>query len=328
MEQFGQPCRFEGCCYGKSTTLTTATTMIMTPKNSAVVQQQNITTTSSNTSGVISTTVNTTTIHNSTALILSPTKTLPQEVGLAVLKMPTTLQRLGTDVWTHLIAGQPKKPTWNLQTTVILGFMQAFRDHTYTNSLDFWRFVLIAPTFLTPLTSHVQDASFIIRPRPLECVGILRECDQQEKKQFLIHQRPPRVLEAEWMSALSIWDYCWQSVWPSAPMAPTAAKKKKRSTEKIILYFHGGAYCAMSAQTHRTLTHKISKATGRRVFAINYRLAPETKFPGALYDAVQSFLYLIDPIEPYYLDPKRIMIMGDSAGKKKGGIGGGICGVV
>ncbi|ORZ13460.1 alpha/beta hydrolase fold-domain-containing protein [Absidia repens] len=102
------------------------------------------------------------------------------------------------------------------------------------------------------------------------------------------------------MSALSVWDTCSGGV--------------KKSTEKIILYLHGGAYCAMSAQTHRTLTHKISKSTGRRVFAINYRLAPETKFPGALYDAVQAFLYLIDPTEKYNFDPKRILVMGDSAG--------------
>ena len=35
--------------------------------------------------------------------------------------------------------------------------------------------------------------------------------------------------------------------------------------EQIVLYLHGGAYCAMSAQTHRILTHKISKVTNRRV---------------------------------------------------------------
>lgn len=52
--------------------------------------------------------------------------------------------------------------------------------------------------------------------------------------------------------------------------------------------------------------------------AVNYRLAPETKFPGALYDVVQSFLYLIDRDEKHKLDPKNIIVMGDSAG-------GGLC---
>ncbi|KAI9302272.1 alpha/beta hydrolase fold-domain-containing protein, partial [Cunninghamella echinulata] len=140
-----------------------------------------------------------------------------------------------------------------------------------------------------------------------ECIGILRQCDIQEKGD--------RILQAEWMSGLTLWEHCKEKIWPSAPTSLLLlSSRKKKSTEKIVLYIHGGAYCAMSAQTHRTLTHKISKSTGRRVFAINYRLAPETPFPGALYDAVQSFLYLIDPQEKYYFDPKCIMVMGDSAG--------------
>lgn len=52
--------------------------------------------------------------------------------------------------------------------------------------------------------------------------------------------------------------------------------------------------------------------------AVNYRLAPETKFPGALYDVVQTYLYLIDLDEKHRLDPKNIIVMGDSAG-------GGLC---
>ncbi|ORX57513.1 hypothetical protein DM01DRAFT_260803 [Hesseltinella vesiculosa] len=178
--------------------------------------------------------------------------------------------------------------------------MQAFRDQTLPySSLDFWRLILIGTSLLTPLTSRIEEASFLIKPRPLDCVGLLRPCDQAETGQ--------RLLGAEWMSAVSM----WQTVWPS-PSPPSLSQPM--SKERIVLYLHGGAYCAMSAQTHRILTHKISKATGRRLFAINYRLAPEHKFPCALHDAVQSYLYLIDPNEKYHFNPKRIMVMGDSAG--------------
>lgn len=52
--------------------------------------------------------------------------------------------------------------------------------------------------------------------------------------------------------------------------------------------------------------------------AVNYRLAPETKFPGALFDVVQTFLYLIDAHDKYGFNPKNIIVMGDSAG-------GGLC---
>ena len=61
-----------------------------------------------------------------------------------------------------------------------------------------------------------------------------------------------------------------------------------------------------------TLMHSAISLTF--LIAVNYRLAPETRFPGALYDAVQAYLYLIDPEYGYGLEPKNILIMGDSAG--------------
>lgn len=50
----------------------------------------------------------------------------------------------------------------------------------------------------------------------------------------------------------------------------------------------------------------------KRLFiAVSYRLSPETRFPGALYDAVQAYFHLIDD---YQIDPKDITFVGDSAG--------------
>lgn len=243
---------------------------------------------------------------NENRLIIASKLSLTEELSNVVVTSPIVLRQFLNDLWRH-ITYEPKKPSWNFQTTVVLGFLQAFRDQTYTNSLEFWRLMSSTPALLTPITSHIEEASFVISPRPLECIGILRQCDIQEKGD--------RILQAEWMTGLSLWEHCKGKLWPSAPTSLLlSSKKKKKASEKIVLYLHGGAYCAMSAQTHRTLTHKISKSTGRRIFAINYRLAPETPFPGALYDAVQSYLYLIDPREKYYFNPKSIMIMGDSAG--------------
>ncbi|WP_369280997.1 alpha/beta hydrolase fold domain-containing protein, partial [Bacillus subtilis] len=57
----------------------------------------------------------------------------------------------------------------------------------------------------------------------------------------------------------------------------------------MLLYVHGGAYFVMSATTYRPLTIALSKYCECRVFAINYRLAPDTIFPGALHDVVHSY---------------------------------------
>ena len=47
------------------------------------------------------------------------------------------------------------------------------------------------------------------------------------------------------------------------------------------------------------------------VAAINYRLAPETRFPGPLHDAVSAYFRLIDDLK---IPPENIIIAGDSAG--------------
>lgn len=79
---------------------------------------------------------------------------------------------------------------------------------------------------------------------------------------------------------------------------------------QVVLYFHGGGYVSGSPGTHRGMLARLSKLSGLRVFAPDYRLAPEHKFPAALQDARAAFSFLI--AKGY--QPKDIAIGGDSAG--------------
>jgi monoterpene epsilon-lactone hydrolase len=79
---------------------------------------------------------------------------------------------------------------------------------------------------------------------------------------------------------------------------------------RCILYFHGGAYIAMSARTHRCLTSRLAIWSDARLFALDYRLAPEHPFPAALDDALAAWHAMIASGMP----PSRIVIAGDSAG--------------
>jgi len=83
------------------------------------------------------------------------------------------------------------------------------------------------------------------------------------------------------------------------------------SDQMVVYYLHGGAFIFGSPQgSHRQLICKIAKCSGK-VFAINYRLAPQNMFPAALIDAVSGYLYLI---EEHGISPSKIVISGDSAG--------------
>lgn len=79
---------------------------------------------------------------------------------------------------------------------------------------------------------------------------------------------------------------------------------------KAILYFHGGGFRIGSVASHRDLAARIADGSGCRVLAINYRLAPEHRFPAALDDALIAYRYLRDQ----GLRPADIAFAGDSAG--------------
>jgi len=77
----------------------------------------------------------------------------------------------------------------------------------------------------------------------------------------------------------------------------------------ILLYLHGGGYFACSAETHRPITAFFARV-GFRVFAPDYRLAPESQFPAAVDDVVAVYRALLSAGYP----PERIVIAGESAG--------------
>jgi monoterpene epsilon-lactone hydrolase len=83
------------------------------------------------------------------------------------------------------------------------------------------------------------------------------------------------------------------------------------SVSGAILYFHGGGYIACSPATHRPITTRLARLTHLPVFAPDYRLAPEHRFPAALDDATNSYRYLI---KEHDILPDTIAVAGDSAG--------------
>jgi len=80
--------------------------------------------------------------------------------------------------------------------------------------------------------------------------------------------------------------------------------------DKAILYFHGGGFRLGSVSSHRELIARIAEANGCQVLAINYRLAPEHRFPAPLEDAIAAYGLMLDQ----GLSPENIAFAGDSAG--------------
>ena len=63
--------------------------------------------------------------------------------------------------------------------------------------------------------------------------------------------------------------------------------------DRFVLYLHGGGFVMASVDTHRGLMGRISRSAEARVLGVNYRLAPEFRFPAALEDAAAAYRWLI-----------------------------------
>ena len=82
------------------------------------------------------------------------------------------------------------------------------------------------------------------------------------------------------------------------------------STERILLYLHGGSYNAGSINSHRSMVANLAAAANARAMIIDYRLAPEHPYPAALEDAIAAYQWLMDNMHP----SSQIAVIGDSAG--------------
>ena len=86
--------------------------------------------------------------------------------------------------------------------------------------------------------------------------------------------------------------------------------KANPDTDKVMLYFHGGGYAAGSVSTHRAHISQLVMLSGIKALLIEYRLAPEHKYPAPIEDAVLAYDWLL----ANNYKPENIAFGGDSAG--------------
>ncbi|WP_240523366.1 alpha/beta hydrolase [Polaromonas sp. AER18D-145] len=82
----------------------------------------------------------------------------------------------------------------------------------------------------------------------------------------------------------------------------------------VLLYFHGGGFTIGSIATHDILCRQLSHLAGCAVVSVDYRLAPEHKFPTAAHDAEDALQWLATHANRLGLDSERLAVGGDSAG--------------
>jgi acetyl esterase/lipase len=81
-----------------------------------------------------------------------------------------------------------------------------------------------------------------------------------------------------------------------------------------LVYFHGGGWTSGSLDTHDALCATLAGRAECRVIAVDYRLAPEHRFPQGIEDGVAAVSAIAADPRRFGADPRRLGIAGDSAG--------------
>jgi acetyl esterase len=82
----------------------------------------------------------------------------------------------------------------------------------------------------------------------------------------------------------------------------------------VYVYFHGGGWVIGDLESHDVLCRQLTAESGACVIAVDYRLAPEHKFPAAADDAWAATLWIVGHAAELGLDAGRLAVGGDSAG--------------
>ena len=102
---------------------------------------------------------------------------------------------------------------------------------------------------------------------------------------------------------------------PDGPLrARIYRPRTSRTSVPTVAFFHGGGFVVGSINTHDGQARLVCRDTEAVVVSFEYRLAPETKFPGAAEDCVAATRWVVEHVSELGGDPAKVAVAGDSAG--------------
>jgi acetyl esterase len=81
-----------------------------------------------------------------------------------------------------------------------------------------------------------------------------------------------------------------------------------------VVFYHGGGWVIGDIESHDVVCRRLANDANCAVLSVDYRLAPEHKFPAAYDDCVAAMHYAVEQSEQLGIDPAKIAVGGDSAG--------------
>lgn len=141
-------------------------------------------------------------------------------------------------------------------------------------------------------------------------IGVARARKSLEASARVLQARPtaPLAVHDEWMRAAS------PSGEPGVVRARVYRPEPATGPLPIIVFYHGGGFALGTLRSHDGECRALASEVGAIVVSVDYRLAPEHRFPTAALDAIAAFRWVAARAESLGGDPSRIAVAGDSAG--------------
>jgi acetyl esterase len=119
--------------------------------------------------------------------------------------------------------------------------------------------------------------------------------------------------DAESVALASIEDRTFPG--PAGPVPVRVYRPEARSNAlPLLVYFHGGGFVLCDLDTHDPICRMLADRAGCVVVSVDYRLAPEAKFPAAPEDCYAALRWGVGEARALGVDPRRVAVAGDSAG--------------
>ena len=155
-----------------------------------------------------------------------------------------------------------------------------------------------------------------IHPLTAAALRLLSYPELNVKKNYRLERTAKRLLHPAMKFRWHTWDR--QVIREGHEIPVRVFMPKHPRSREIFLFFHGGGWVSGNIDSYTSACGALAQAMGRRVLSVDYRLAPEHRFPAGLEDcyavACDLFAHCAEPDSPIGASPQEIILMGDSAG--------------
>ncbi|CAH1253348.1 NCEH1 [Branchiostoma lanceolatum] len=177
--------------------------------------------------------------------------------------------------------------------------------------LAYWRYTPVPPEGISNRESRKEKLR--VKKILVDIASVLEFLDVTTVVQFLRaslkYMSPPTMAVPESLLKVSETTFDGVKVMVLEPLSA-----QRQSAVPGLVYYHGGGFCLGTTAYSFPFTSHLALELGIVVIVVDYRLAPEHKFPAGLNDCVTATKYFLRHARRYNVDPSRIGIAGASSG--------------